>query len=319
MRKEQQTSAIRIQGELKTVHTPVFDLDDHVIRMWNTSDFEQIASFTDPSLYNQLDADSLERMTGTGYSFEQGKRGIVGFVAEEKRTGGISGRSYVETWRGEDIANPRYRQTEKGVQVITSREQMQGAEKIVEMGGWLVRPDQRGKKLSQALAYASIDFIKNMQEEGAAAEVAFITNVGPLRPRDNPQGINYLERLEDAILSNGYDPSDLRALANQKDEQGNSPAVISPDQFREIFSDLRSSHFVDGKNVQREYRFGDPRSESAPAYQISKKIAEGNDLITVRDENGRRESLPSPIPFVRSGEMNVLHGGSYTLADLRKN
>ena len=317
MREELQDLRFKLNGEPRTVQTPVFDLGDYVIRSWNDSDFEQIASFTDPSMYKQLDVESLEKLTETGYSFEPGKTGAVGFVAQEKTTGDIAGRSYIETRHGDDFTNPRYRQTDEGIQVIAGQEQMQNAERLVELGGWLVRQDHRGKNLSQALVYASIDFIKKMQEEGYRTDVAFITNIGPLRPRDNPEGINYAARMEDAILANGYDPSDLTALASQKNEQGNGPIVVTPDQFREIFSDLSTSMLVDGRKMTRKYRFGDPRNETAPAYHISKKIVEGRDLISYSDENGRRTGRASPVPFLSSREMNILHGGSYTVADFR--
>ena len=314
MRKETQKSAIRLQGESRTVESPVFDLEDYVIRIWNPSDFGQIASFTDPSLYNQLDEESLEKMTETGYSFESGKRGLVGFVAEEKRTGDIAGRSYLETWHGDDFTNPRYRETAKGIQVIAAREQTHGAEKIVELGGWLVSPDHRGKKLSQALAYASIDFIKRMQDQDCAADFAFVTNVGPLKPQDNSKGIDYAARMKDTISANGYDPSDLKSLAEHRDDQGSHPVVITPGQLRKIFSDLSTPYHEDGKMIEREYRFGDPRNESMPAYQISKKIAEGKSLITLLDQNGGAESMASSVKFSRSREMNTVHGGIYTIS-----
>ena len=72
-----------------------------------------------------------------------------------------------------------------------------------------------------------------------------------------------------------------------------------------------------GTDVIKEYRFGDPRSETAPAYRIVEKMIAGLPLISYAHEEGKRVDLVSPLPFFRSPEINTIPGGSYAIADLR--
>jgi len=307
---------LNLFGEEETIKVPHYNMGDYVIRPWIQSDFEEIASFTDPSLAEQLDVHTLESLSEVGYTFEPGAKGVVGFVAVDSQTNEIMGWSYIKTWHGNNFTKPKYKETEKGVVVITAQELMQNATNIVELGGWLVKPEYRGKKIAQGLTYASVDFIRQMQDAGYEADAAFITNVGPLRVIDNDNRTDYGMRMADMISKNGYDPSDLTALANQRDETGEHPVVITNEQFEDIFSDLTTSLLVSGRMRSSKYEFGDPRSATAPAYHISGKLIAGHPLMTY-DEEDRKIGLISPIQFEASKEMHPEHGGNYTIAHLR--
>ena len=97
---------------------------------------------------------------------------------------------------------------------------------------------------------------------------------------------------------------DLRALANQRDANGKHPMVIAPDQFSELFSDLSTNEIVDGKIVTREYRFGDPRIETAPVYHMSSKLVEGRPLISYSDEAGRIKPFITGLISIHSWRKN---------------
>ena len=72
-------------------------------------------------------------------------------------------RAYAKTWHGEDFGKPKYRETDSGIEIITGAEFMNNATNIAELGGWLVKPEFRGQKLAQGLTFATVDFIKRMQ------------------------------------------------------------------------------------------------------------------------------------------------------------
>lgn len=317
MQEELQDIMLILSGEEQSVQVPVFDMGSYLIRPWNTDDFGQIASLTDPSLAEQLDTVKLNELTEVGYSFEDGKHGAVGFVAQDKEKNEIVARAYVKTWHGNDFTKPKYRETNAGIEVITAKELMGDANKIVELGGWLVSSEHQGKKLAQALTYASIDFIKRMQDTGYEADTAFITNLGPLRVQDNANRTDYGLRMADKIRENGYDPSDLTALAKEKDDDEKHPVVITTKQFREVFDDLSTTLLVDGRKRKSRYEFGDPRSDTSPAYHISGKLIAEQPLITYTDEKGKRLGLISPIKFEQTRAMHTEHGGNYTIVDLR--
>ena len=66
--------------------------------------------------------------------------------------------------------------------------------------------------------------------------------------------------------------------------------------------------------IEVPYFFGAPRSETSPAYAISKKLLSDKPFIKI---DGKE--LWSPIHFKDSIEMHPEHGGNYTVAMLNKN
>jgi hypothetical protein len=313
--KIEQTPLV-VGGIPTTVETPLFDLGDYLIRAMRQTDIPNAAVLNDPSLSDQLSEGLLLDAYSTGYSCIESKRGYVFFVAEEKASGKLAGRADVKTWTG-PLNKPKLRETHMGgLEVIAGEELLPNAKKIVELGGWLVPREYRGEGLAHALAYISARFIDEMQPV-YAMDAAFITNVGPFRSRDNSQSVNYIERIEEVIRENNHlglnEPLDLSMLTSRGE-------ILSKIQVENIFHDLKMPWIIaPGKIAEVGYFLGMPRSESAPAWRLTGKLAAGDSaLLLDSGTDGHDVGRLSPLSMKQTNILHPEHGGSYTISLFRQ-
>ncbi len=299
-----------INAKRKQIELPVFEHGNFLIRAMTSEDFKQVASFSDPALTEQLDVPTLKKLTKHGYTFQAGVKGIVGFVAEEKGTGQIVSRAYAKTWHGSNFTKPKYRLTPLGgYEVISGAQLMKNATTIVELGGWLTKDGYRKKGLAQAVTFASLDFIYRMLLVGYGPDAIFITNVGPLRPKDNGTGLDYaqklLDRLKEKSLISEAKGQQLATLEGKGE-------VLSKPEVEEIFEGLTVFVVEGGDTLEMPYFFGAPRSVTSPAYRISKSLLRNKTVVNIGGKD-----YHTPITFEDSKEMHPEHGGNYTVAHLR--
>ena len=227
------------------------DMGHYVVRSLKEEDVHDFVTL-DPSM-NSMD---LEAMLRQGFSFAPQTNGVAGFVAQDKRSGKIIGRSYAKTWHPSLLRKPKFRLNEKGgFDLVQGAGFAKKEEHLVELGGWYIHEEYRGgkqapllnwmaslayyagmagiglyptiiddpdmhyKDMSKALVYASIAFVHQAHKLGQGIDAVIISNIGPFMARDNEQGVAFNKRLFRAIREKGLLHGGLDFLDSTHDHE----------------------------------------------------------------------------------------------------
>jgi hypothetical protein len=295
------------------IRLPCLRLGDYTIRPWLPEDAGAIAALSDPSFSDSLNEARIHALMEVGYTWERGTQGALGYVAVHEPTATLQGRALLKTWHGADPLEPKFhRHRSGGLQLVSGEEVYRHKIRLIELSGACTSPTHRGKGLYAAMFLMRLKALKALAAQCSPVELIFVSNLGPLRPADNPHRIDYVGRIEAQIVGNGFD-LDYDRLSKLKDGSGERPILVTAVQFERLMEDLTTMIWDGGQTITRTYRFGDPRPSSAIAHAMSRRSINGEALLRRLASSGGFH-WRAPVRFMDPAIMHRVHGGSYFIA-----
>jgi hypothetical protein len=297
-----------ISGKETLVELPELVFEGYSIRPMQPEHFHQIADLNDPALAEQFTIQSLEELTSFGYTFgKPNENGIAGAVAVDA-AGKLVGRNTKKSWNGDFYKKPKFQVTEDGgLTVSAPLDFVDGAKRLVEIGGFLVSDYARGQGIGAALHWAAGRYVEALQRiSPTPADGGFVATTGPFRSQDNPNGVDYAQRLDDRVAGKGIDLTQLDRYIGEN--------VLTPQEVSEVFAGLVINAIgSDGTMKPTQYVLGMPREQTAPEQRLLENIASRKTLVNTPDGTGKQFAFP----LENTGILHRVHGGTYFRMDVQ--
>ena len=301
------------------------ETEDFIVRLMEGKDIPSISIFKDKSIVDNLNREELEVVLSRGYTFkksedfkkEDGEKDNAGaiFVAIDKSSREYIGKNMIKTWVADDYTLPKLQQTKDGI-IITSEDKIvHGAQNIAEITSLKVK-DGYKEEIGRALTYACAKFIETMNGQGYSADAGFMIWQGQFKPANNPDRINFRDRILYGILENHPD-SDFKAKLDESSKTSlntkkdivpyltpliNKGVVLSNEQLTGCLKELGS-----------DYKGGDPNKSNQAALEkgMSELLVKG-----IFNLGGIEHKLK--MPFQNEGVFNFTNGGGYITVNYQK-
>ncbi|EQC44670.1 GNAT family N-acetyltransferase [Bacteriovorax sp. Seq25_V] len=294
MEHKTQKTNLNFNGKLYDVELPVFNFKNFKIRVGTFDDLEDIAKVTFPGMAIDLTDKNFIKKATQGLVFEKTTNGFI-FVVVENSEGKIVGRSYIKSWHVDYFYKPRYALRKDAVIIADASHSFNG-KKILELGGVVIDENYQRIGLGSALLYARLKIIEFLHSDlHLAINALMVTNIGPLRAKDNSSKIDYDQRLVEVLKA-----KKLIKSANYED-------VMQLTETGKVFTKEEFFSQLVGLEVRgQKYFYGAPREASYSAYNNSIRLCRGEAIL--HDDT---QSYISPFQFKQSECIHFDHGGSY--------
>ena len=205
------------------------------------------------------------------------EQGIQGFMLEERDTKQLLAVCYLKAWIGHRILSPKFLECDDGYQVIPASEIFGHDERIIEIGGLVVRTQQRKRGYGYHIALAAVKKAHAIVAAGKAEKVFYLVT-GMLEQKAEDHSMTYGQLLQEQVSYRlGFKPGkEYKNVSGVRLDQ-NNPIVILKQSLKRVGC-----------------RLGAPRQESLGAQCIAERLSRQGFLK-------------------RTNYLNTKHGGRYYL------